>query len=270
MSPRQHNRMREAPNADERARRRVVGASHGLTLIEMLIVLALIGLLMALLLPALGGARRSARALTCQSNLRQLGLATRMYLDDQGEQEQRFLDLRPRSPNIADRWYAMVLLGDYLGGNTESPVFHCPSAIGKTSVRLPMNRWTMARSGSVHVYDFDHDQFDEYTEYWFNDSVATTYGELFGPRARNANKPLGVSGQDLLRLEHADSIVWAADAIDWIPRHSNTSNMLMGDQSLQVRALRPPAYLTVEARGPWGAPGPFYNWGHFYPDKYGL
>lgn len=244
-------------------------ALHGFTLVELLISLSIIALLMSLMLPALGRTRELARSLHCTSNLRQLGLATRMYLDEQGEREQRFLDLRPRSPNIADRWHAMVLLGDYLGGNPESTVFHCPSASGKTSVMLPQNRVSMARSGFIHVYDFDNDLEDEYTEYWFNDSRAATYGDLFGSRASNAAKPLGVSGQDLLRLEHAESIIWAADAIDWIPRHMGKTNLLVGDQSVQVISLSPPDYLTQEARGPWGAPGPFYNWGHYFPDRYG-
>ena len=52
------------------------------SLIELLVVISIIGLLAALLLPAIKQARESARAAACASNLRQMGMATQMYLDD--------------------------------------------------------------------------------------------------------------------------------------------------------------------------------------------
>ena len=54
------------------------------SLIELLVVISIIGLLAALLLPALKQGRESARAAACASNLRQIGMATQMYLDDHG------------------------------------------------------------------------------------------------------------------------------------------------------------------------------------------
>ena len=58
---------------------------YAFTLIELLVVIAIIAILAAILFPVFAQARESARQTACLSNMRQIGLTLRMYVQDYDE-----------------------------------------------------------------------------------------------------------------------------------------------------------------------------------------
>lgn len=90
------------------------------TLIEILVVLAIIALLSALLFPAFSRAREGARQTTCQTNLQQIYFATQQYFQDERRYPDSLVDLLPAGAKYDDGTPTGAVLPDSVNGYLKS------------------------------------------------------------------------------------------------------------------------------------------------------
>lgn len=121
------------------------------TLIECLVVIAIIAILLGVLLPTLGAARESGRSAVCMANLRHLATLTQLYADEN----------RGLSPAIGVPWasspnWGLVMLesGGLLGSGTDlystRSILVCPTAYARSDRELTR---TYAINGTGHARD---------------------------------------------------------------------------------------------------------------------
>jgi prepilin-type N-terminal cleavage/methylation domain-containing protein/prepilin-type processing-associated H-X9-DG protein len=107
----------------------LVRSSRAFTLIELLTVIAIIGILAALVIPTVGNVRKSANSAKCLSNLRQIGNAFSLYAaDNKGRLPRGGLNPRPTDPAIFDALW-MTAISSYIqrAGVATHEVYRCPS-----------------------------------------------------------------------------------------------------------------------------------------------
>lgn len=175
------------------ARTSTAGASErraGFTLIELLVTISIIGLLVALLLPAVQGAREASRRVACVNNLKQIGLALQGYAGSTGAfppayvtrdgSEPPYVDPSEHGPNWG--WGSLILAWMeqqplYAAVNFSTPVWG-PEARTVRGVRLS-SYLCPSDSDSGRVILIDRDTLAAK----FNDLSASNYIASAGRRA---------------------------------------------------------------------------------------
>jgi prepilin-type N-terminal cleavage/methylation domain-containing protein len=154
----------------------------GFTLMELLVVVAIIGILAALLLPALSGAKAKARSTTCINRLHQLGLALQMYVQENGNRYPYVTSLPdPLHDNPAEaNWFNQ--LERYYPIKWTNSAYHCPGY-----------------RGAIDAGELPPRGHDPYGSYAYNWRGVRGYARQTGPQQ---NLGLGTAQYDTVHHPH--------------------------------------------------------------------
>jgi len=197
------------------------------TLIELLVVIAIIALLMAILMPALNRAKEQSRAVTCRSNLRQIGVAAQMYADAWNNKVPRGACAAHPKP-----WFVVYL--PYLSYQQDMKdyrsvgIYRCPSYPDKEqTVCYIINTWKFADRDDYEgkEYGLEGEEYIRLTQYrhldwtiyladnedgWWRDIIrkpfdpGCTYVDLFDPTHLPSSdvEAKGGTGRRIARKRH--------------------------------------------------------------------
>ena len=156
------------------SRRRNTRFRRGFTLIELVVVVAIVGVIAALLMTALSAARNRTQRTACLNNLRQINLGMRMYCDDSND----------TSPSVKDAdffsksWSSYRrLMKDYVGVKGEpsarDKLFACPADTFYFDMRPVSGSSVKGLSGLWIVHASLHEQTNcDYSSYAFNGGIS--------------------------------------------------------------------------------------------------
>jgi len=255
---------------------------NGFTLVELLVVISIIALLLAILVPTLGKAKKQGKNVVCKSNLRQWGLCFSLYTNDH---EGKVWNGATHLGTYRYMWYAALRpyagYGKDQGGSDQDnekawkrDLYFCPEAHlknfssdiyrygGRGDPSLGTDRYYWSYGENMWCYDWKENNADK-DYYWRNVTVTgVNRAPLLADCLWGFQKPRVT---DALPAYHGELYANGGISKYVISRHLRNTNVVFMDSHVESLRLRKIWEINWHRRwqkdlGNWGLPNFRGNW----------
>jgi prepilin-type N-terminal cleavage/methylation domain-containing protein len=164
-----------------------LASRRAFTLIELMVVIAIIAILASMLLPALAKAKAKAFQANCASNLRQMGVAFHLYASENSDAFPNYTGIKSDGSladptSAADRhllWFEQLRRIIVSGHATNFPAWDCPAA--KLVIAKYQQRKKLAYSGDLLSYGYNYSNLGNDFKGQYGVRMRATLGTIESP-----------------------------------------------------------------------------------------